>query len=210
MQIVLNGIVSGVVLALLIGPVFFTIIQTSMERGFRSGAWVAVGVSLSDTVYILISYLGLYQFFENPIAKERLAYFGGGILILFGCYYLFIKSRNLLNFHPEHIKVRSPFRLAAKGFLINGLSPMVLLFWIGTVGFASTEFGYTQPWQAFVYFTAIVCTVFITDLIKAKLADQLRILITAKAIQRLNIILGIVLIFFGLRLIIYADVLQAH
>jgi threonine/homoserine/homoserine lactone efflux protein len=50
MEIVINGIVSGIVLAFLIGPVFFTIIQTSIERGFTSGVLVAVGVSFSDAV----------------------------------------------------------------------------------------------------------------------------------------------------------------
>jgi threonine/homoserine/homoserine lactone efflux protein len=210
MEIVRNGVLSGLVLALLIGPVFFTLIQTSIERGFRAGAWVALGISFSDTVYIVISYLGLYQFFESALARERLAYIGGGVLILFGAYYLFVKSRNMLNFLPEHIKVRSAWRLVAKGFLINGLSPMVLLFWIGTVGFASTEFGYTQPLQAFVYFTAIIFTVFATDLIKAKLADKLRLLITPKAIQRLNILMGSALIFFGFRLIFFADTLSLH
>lgn len=205
MEIILKGIASGVVLALLIGPVFFTLLQTSIERGFRSGAWVAVGISISDSLYILISYLGLYQFFDNPQARLYLSYCGGGILLVFGIYYLFIKSRKLQQFHPEHIQTRSPFRLAAKGFLINGFSPMVLIFWIGTVGLATSEFGYTKPWQAAMYFSAIVGTVFITDLLKAKLADKLRHLLTATAIRRLNFVLGIVLIAFGLRLIVYAE-----
>ncbi len=205
MEIVLNGVISGVVLAFLIGPVFFTILQTSIERGFVSGAWVAAGVSLSDALYILISYLGLYQFFENETSRLYLSYVGGGILFVFGFYYLFIKSRKLQEFHPEHIKYRSPLRLIAKGFLINGLSPMVLIFWIGTVGLATTEFGYVEGWQVGTYFSAIVATVFATDLLKAKLADRLRLVMTRQTIRRLNIVLGIVLLIFGARLIIYAD-----
>ena len=65
MESILNGIVSGVALALLIGPVFFTIIQTSIERGFWSGFFVATGVSLSDAFYIAICYLGVNQFFDK-------------------------------------------------------------------------------------------------------------------------------------------------
>ena len=53
------------VLAFLIGPVFFTIIQTSIERGFGSGTLVAVGVSLSDAFYITLTYLGIYQLFDK-------------------------------------------------------------------------------------------------------------------------------------------------
>jgi threonine/homoserine/homoserine lactone efflux protein len=205
MDIVLKGVVSGIVLALLIGPVFFTLLQTSVERGFKSGFWVAVGISGSDALYIVVSYLGLYQFFESATSRLYLSYVGGAILLVFGIYYVFIKSRKLQTYHPEHIKVRSPLRLVAKGFLINGFSPMVLVFWIGTVGLATTEFGYTQYWQAATYFSAIVGTVFVTDLIKAKLADKLRAVLTGKAIRRLNMVLGVVLIVFGLRLILFAE-----
>jgi threonine/homoserine/homoserine lactone efflux protein len=205
MEIIRNGALSGIVLALLIGPVFFTIIQTSIERGFKSGVWVVTGVALSDSLYILISYLGLYQLFESAQSRIYLAYVGGCILLLFGLYYLFIKSRKLQQYNPERIKARSPFRLMGKGFLINGLSPMVLIFWIGTVGLATTEFGYTKSWEVFTYFTAMLGTVFITDLMKAKLADQLRTVMTVRIIRILNIVLGVTLIVFGARLVLYAD-----
>jgi threonine/homoserine/homoserine lactone efflux protein len=208
MEIVFNGIVSGVVLAFLIGPVFFTIIQTSIEKGFQSGSFVAIGVSLSDAIYISVSYLGVYQIFDRGNFREYLAYFGGGVLLLFGVYYLLVKSRKLSTYDPEKVKTRSPLRLVAKGFIINGLSPMVLIFWLGTVGVATTKFGYTTPGKAIPYFTAIVGTVFITDLIKAKLADKLRVVMTPQVIRTLNIILGIVMIIFGGRLIYIADNFQ--
>ncbi len=205
MEIIRNGVLSGIVLALLIGPVFFTVLQTSIERGFRSGAWVAAGVSISDSLYILISYFGLYQFFENPTYRKYLSYGGGSILLLFGLYYLIIKSRRLHEYHPEKITYRSPLRLMAKGFFINGISPLVLLFWIGTVGLATTEFGYVSPIHVLTFFVSIVFTVFITDLLKALLADQLRLVLTNRIVRWLNIVLGIVLIIFGGRLIFYAD-----
>src|SRR5688572_17743811 len=114
MDIVLNGIVSGIVLAFLVGPVFFTIIQTSIERGFWSGFFVAVGVSLSDALYIIVSYLGLIQFIEAESFRYYLAYGGGGVLLAFGLYYLFVKSKRLSQYDPEKIHTRSWFRLLAK------------------------------------------------------------------------------------------------
>jgi threonine/homoserine/homoserine lactone efflux protein len=202
MESIVKGVVSGLVLALLIGPVFFTLIQTSIERGFRSGFFVAIGISLSDAFYIAIAYLGIYQFIDkNNIIY--LAYCGGGVLILFGLYYVFVKSRQVA--HGEEVKVRSPFRLILKGFIINGLTPVVLLFWIGTVSVAANEFGYVTPGKAIPYFAAIVVTVFSTDLIKAKLADKLRAALTTIFIKRLNIVLGIGMIFFGAKMIIEAE-----
>jgi threonine/homoserine/homoserine lactone efflux protein len=204
MEIVLKGVLSGLVLALLVGPVFFTLLQTSIERGFLSGVWVAVGISLSDTLYITLSYLGLSQLFANPQVQTYLSYGGGFILFCFGAYYLFIKSKRLANFNLEHIEERSSFQLMSKGFIMNGLSPMVLIFWIGTVGIATTDFGYSTPGKAFIFFGSIVLTVFCTDIIKAKLADKLRNLLTTRLIRIMNFVLGIVLVIFGGKLIFFA------
>ncbi len=204
MEPFLNGFISGIILALLIGPVFFTLIQTSIERGFPSGALVAVGVSLSDALYISLAYFGVYRLFDNGSFREYLGYFGGLVLLMFGVYYLFIKNRKIARLDPAQVRARDPFRLIAKGFVINGLSPMVLVFWLGAVGVATTKLGYAAPSKAIPYFTSIVCTVFLTDLIKAKLADQLRRLLTPQFIRKLNLALGFALMAFGLRLIFYA------
>jgi threonine/homoserine/homoserine lactone efflux protein len=205
MAIVLNGIFSGIVLAFLIGPVFFSIIQTSIERGFRSGVFVAMGVSLSDAFYISICYLGVYQLFDRGNFREYLAYFGGIVLLLFGVYYVFIKSRRPVSQDPEKVESKPPLRLVLKGFIINGLSPMVFIFWIGTVVAATTKFNYTSPGKAIPYFAAMVGTVFLTDVIKAKVADKLREVLTPRFIRSLNILVGVLLIVFGGRLIAIAD-----
>jgi len=205
MEVILNGIVTGVVLAFLIGPVFFAIIQTSIERGFWSGFFVAVGVSLSDILYITVSYLGLIQFMQTENFRNYLAYGGGIVLLLFGLYYLFVKSKKLTNFDPGKVHSRSWFRLMSKGFIINGLSPMVLFFWLATVGVATTRLGYDSSREIGVFFASIVGTVFSTDLLKAKLADKLRLIITTKFIRIMNIVLGILLIVFAGRLILFPE-----
>jgi threonine/homoserine/homoserine lactone efflux protein len=205
MESILNGVLSGIVLAFLIGPVFFTILQTSIEKGFWSGFYVAIGVSLSDAFYITICYLGVYQLFDKGNFKEYLAYFGGAVLLIMGLYYLIIKSKKLVHYDPMKVKAKSPAKLFFKGFIINGLTPMVFIFWLGTVGVATTKLGYVTPGTAIPFFTAIVATVFITDVIKAKLADKLRVVLTPKFIRTMNFVLGVILLVFGGRLIFLAD-----
>ena len=148
MEIVLKGIFSGLVLAILVGPVFFTLLQTSIERGFKSGVYVAFGIAVSDSLYVAASYLGLSSLFNSAEFQIYLSYVGGSIILCFGAYYLFIKSRRLVNFNLEHVEEKSPFRLMAKGFIINGFNPMVLLFWIGTISIATGQLGYTSNGKA--------------------------------------------------------------
>ncbi len=201
MKIIFSGIQLGVVLAFLVGPVFFSIIQTSVERGFWKGALVALGVSISDILYVVVCYFGLVQFFQNPQFRTYMAYAGGGILILFGLYYLIVKSRSGRQTNVPQSNERKTYRYIMKGLIINGLSPMVLIFWIGTISVASLDFGYTKGLEFFIFFAAVLMTVLATDLLKAYLADKLRRLVTPKAIMIMNIILGVVMIGFGVRLI---------
>lgn len=201
MEIVFNGLKLGIVLAFLIGPVFFTIIQTSIERGFRNGVLVSLGVSLSDLMYVTICYFGLVQFINNPQFRIFLAYAGGGILILFGVYQLFIKSRRRMTAPLDGSSEKKSYRYFAKGFVINGMSPMVLIFWIGAISIASLDFGYTKGIEFFIFFATVLGTVLLTDVLKAYLADKLRSLITHRLMTIVNVVVGICLIVFGVRLI---------
>lgn len=202
MEIVLNGIKFGVVLAFLVGPVFFTIIQTSVERGFWKGVLMAMGVSFSDTLYVIICYFGVVQFISQPSFKEPMAYGGGAILIVFGLYHAIIKSRvqnSTTEIQGAHI--RRGYRYFLKGFVINGFSPMVPIFWIGTISVASVDLGYEKGFDFFLFFSAMLITVLMTDISKAYLADKLRNLVTGRFLRIMNLVVGVCLIIFGVRLI---------
>jgi threonine/homoserine/homoserine lactone efflux protein len=204
MEIVFNGVKFGFILAFLIGPVFFTIIQTSIERGFWNGAWVALGVSLSDAVYVAICYFGLFQFLNEPKFRTHMAYAGGAILILFGLYHLFVKTRKARLEVARPTNEPNTFKYFAKGFIINGISPMVLIFWIGTLSFATIDFGYSRGVEMFIFFVSLLITVLVTDVLKAFLADRLRALITRRFLMIMNVAVGICLIIFGVRLFLMA------
>ena len=201
MEIVFNGLKLGIILAFLIGPVFFTIIQTSVERGFRNGVLVSLGVSLSDVMYVAICYFGLVQFINNPQFRFYLAFAGGGILILFGIYHLFVKSRRSMIAPINVASEKKMYRYFVKGFIINGMSPMVLIFWIGAISIASLDFGYSKGFEFFIFFSTVLGTVLSIDILKAYLADKLRILITQRLMTIINVVVGICLIIFGSRLI---------
>lgn len=206
MDIILNGILYGIGLSFLIGPVFFALIQTSMERGFRNGFFMAIGICISDTLYLLLAYLGLAQFASNPMYSSIMSYAGGFVLLGFGLYYVLVKSRKVRLLQSEALPYRSPLRIMAKGFLLNGLSPMVLFFWMATVGVASS-FGYHKVSEAGIFFVSILLTILITDMIKALLAHNLSTLINIKSLQIINIVLGILLILFAIRLLTHPEMI---
>jgi len=199
-MIVIKGIQFGIVLAFLAGPVFFTIIQTSAERGFPKGVLVALGVSISDAFYVVVCYLGLISLIESPTFRDQMAFVGGGILVIFGLYHLIIKTRKSMTKAKVATETR-PYRYVLKGFFINAFSPMVPILWIGYISIASIDLGLVDDSEFVVFFLAMLITVLLTDIAKAYLAGRLSTLVTPKRMMWMNVIVGIALLVYGVRLI---------
>jgi threonine/homoserine/homoserine lactone efflux protein len=199
-MIIIKGIQFGIVLALLAGPVFFAIIQTSAERGFTKGVLVAIGVSISDAFYVVVCYLGLIQLIESPTFQDKMAYLGGSILILFGLYHLIVKTRKSIT--PKTVAVESKsWRYILKGFFINAFSPIVPLLWIGYISVASIDLGLVKDSEFVIFFTAMLATVLATDIAKAYLAGRMANFVTPHRMMWMNIVVGIALFVYGIRLI---------
>ena len=66
---IFQGLALGLALALSLGPSFFALIQTSTKRGFRPALGLAFGIFLSDVLCVLLAYVGVAQFFDNPQNK---------------------------------------------------------------------------------------------------------------------------------------------
>ena len=196
---VLNGILFGLLLCVLIGPVFFTLIQNSIEKGFWSGVFMAIGVALSDAFYIVITYFGISQLVESENFKMWLGGLGGLVMLVIGLV-------NLFKAAPKSgvVKIvqgnRDGLKQLLKGFFLNGVNPFVLFFWIGIVSKVSVDFEYSSN-QATGFFVALVLTVFIVDVLKAHFATKLREIVTARFMLIMNRIVGIALILFALRLL---------
>jgi threonine/homoserine/homoserine lactone efflux protein len=51
-EAIISGIGFGLVLTFITGPVFFALIKTSIEKGFHAGLSLALGVVMSDMVFV--------------------------------------------------------------------------------------------------------------------------------------------------------------
>ncbi|NJO01657.1 MAG: LysE family transporter [Bacteroidia bacterium] len=79
-----EGIFYGLILTMLIGPVFFALIRTSIEKGFRSGAYLALGIAISDASVAILVYFGISQLTESELFQTLLGLLGGILMMIFG------------------------------------------------------------------------------------------------------------------------------
>ncbi|RAI94145.1 LysE family translocator [Algoriphagus yeomjeoni] len=202
-EALLEGVSMGLLLSAMIGPVFFTLIQSSLEKGFRYAAMVALGILTSDTLYVLLTFYGVKFLAEATYFESILAYVGGAILIGFGISYLVKKQGAKPDAMVEELHRAKKRNAFLKGFSINGINPFVLLFWISIASLVHLKpaFDNTDIWS---YYLGILLTVFVIDLIKAYIAQKLAQFVTPKFMFWLNKAVGIVMIGFGIRLIWFA------
>ncbi|MCR9014075.1 LysE family translocator [Aquiflexum gelatinilyticum] len=202
-QALWEGISMGLVLSAMIGPVFFALVQKSLENGFRYAAIMALGILLSDLIYVLITYFSVSFFAQYPYFEIILGYAGGTVLIGFGISSILKKNQNRPNtggIPLPKAKKRNGFM---KGFGINGINPFVLLFWVSIASLVNLKQEYRRI-DIWFYYAGILLTVFSIDLLKSFIAKQLSGFVTPKLMFRLNILVGFILIFFGSKLVKFA------
>lgn len=202
-QTLLEGISMGLLLSAMIGPVFFSLIQNSIQSGFRNTAFLAFGILVSDLVYVLISYFSISVFAQNPFFEVVLGYLGAAVLIGFGIVTFFkkgISNPNLLGTQILKPKKRTAF---IKGFSINGINPFVLLFWISIAGVVNLKDSISSV-DVFLYYFGILSVVFGIDLLKAFVAKQLKPFVTPIFMVKMNRVVAVILVLFGMRLIAFA------
>ena len=154
-MIFLEGVIIGLSLALIMGfgPSFFTLIQTSISRGFKAAMFLDLGIILNDIMVVALMMMTNVQF--NVADKENIIYAGisaGIILIIFGIYTFLLSPEKIIHISENNTQkidkmnekfIDKPkwYVFISKGFIINIFNPFVWIFWITCVATASSNFG---------------------------------------------------------------------
>jgi threonine/homoserine/homoserine lactone efflux protein len=195
---ILEGLEMGLLLSMMIGPVFFALVTTSMDHGFKQSAILAFGVFLSDLVYVVVTYFGVQALTFIPNVEQYLGFFGGLILISIGIRFFRKKITDLPKETPSSLANQG--KALMQGFGINGINPFVMLFWLSIASMVSIKSNWGIADRAFFY-AALLFTVFGFDLAKAFLAEKLAHLMSLKVRKALQVFAGFMICFFGLRML---------
>ena len=198
---VLTPITVGFFTAFIMGPVFWVLLETSITKGFKAAVAFDLGVMFADLCFIGICYLGSFQLLEDEQNKQGLFVLGGTILLLYGLFsWINRAKKNKQNLDIQESK-ENYFGLAAKGFAINILNVGVFIFWGGVTIVSSPASG--KSFTTFVlFFSIVLLSYFITDLLKISVANRFKSLLTGKGIVIVNSIVSLILVISGVVLIL--------
>jgi len=213
MQFFIQAFSIGFLLSILIGPVFFILLETSITKGFRAAISFDLGVFLSDVLYILIAVMFMEQIKGLDTASNKIlfGFIGGTIFIIYGLFTFF---KNPVNFESDLIdtdavvnypvtQTKDYIMLGVKGFLLNFANPLVIFYWLSVASFAN-QFAPDKSslgW-VFLFIAIVLLTFFGVDILKILAAKKLRPLVNQKLLIALNRVIGIVFCLFGVFLIL--------
>jgi threonine/homoserine/homoserine lactone efflux protein len=201
LESVIKGFGLGLILAVSVGPVIFTILKQSINNGQKGGFSFVTGVWISDLVLIIISNMFSALIMDALQFKATIGYAGSAFVMTLGIYYLFFKKVYFgedSNILLVQFGKRAFTKAFMSGFLINTLNPSVLLFWlINATAFAVSH----SVLERIILFGVCLLVNIVGDIVKVLMAARVRKRLTPKSILIINKISGIILILFGLGII---------
>jgi threonine/homoserine/homoserine lactone efflux protein len=136
LEVILFGIVTGVVISVPIGPANLELIKKGLTCGYVSAFKIGFGTALSDSLLSVLVYMGIVPLLLKNYLIHTILYLSGGIILIvlgaFSMYQTFTLEDPLSV--PEEqsewahrYNNMDPILL---GFFINITNPMVIGFWI--------------------------------------------------------------------------------
>ncbi|MEM1219796.1 MAG: LysE family transporter [Bacteroidota bacterium] len=194
---VVKGLLLGLSLAVLTGPLLFTLLQATLEGGQKAGFKVAGGIWISDALFIVgtvLAYQQIRGLVDSPAFDFLTKILGGFVFLSFGFALLFSSGQKD---QATSTALKSGGYWLA-GFLVNTINPFTVVFWTTLAGTMLIENQEGIVW----FYGALFGSIVVTDSLKVLGAHWLRTRLTPNLIRITRMVAGLVVIGFGLWLLV--------
>lgn len=195
-MIFLDGFLTGLILQFAIGPVFFYILNLTLQRSLIDGFFAILAAVLVDYLYISLAVLGVGKLIEQGKYKHLLGMISSIVLIIFGVLMVLSAGGGSLpaDSFPGAERYFSSF---LSTLLLTISSPLTIIFWTSLFTSKAVEKGYSKRELIPFGFAAGLATLVFLGLMVTGMSF-LKVVIPSRLIQILNLGVGAVLMFYGL------------
>ncbi|KXK39276.1 MAG: LysE family transporter [Saprospiraceae bacterium] len=202
MQFFFEGLLLGLSLSILIGPILIALTQTSIEYGVKAGLIVGAGIWISDLIVITLVWVFLHRI--APLVHHdgfmRSAGITGSIVLISLGVFTIFKSANRKIPKPIKINIAHFTGFFFKGFAVNFINPFTFAFWISVISTYLLAMN-VSDFQLSLLLCGIMVVIVSTDTLKVLLPKLIRSKLQPEHILLFSRISGFLLILFGIVLI---------
>lgn len=191
----------GLSLAILLGPIFVVLIDTSIRYGARAGLYVGSGIWVSDLIFIMVTYFFVHEV-SHVIQDDFFQYWVGiaGGIFLVSMGIVKIVRRNAFQRLSNLSSSLKKWSYFGKGFIINTFNPFTFVFWFGVIG-AKFFQNPDRPVGVLITCATILFVIMSTDTAKVVGAKWISTRLDHRFIPKINVVAGILLIAGGVVLL---------
>jgi threonine/homoserine/homoserine lactone efflux protein len=191
-------------LQLAVGPMCLMVFQISAAEGLFSGLLLVTAITLIDGLYIALSGLGIATIINKKRIKLIIKIFGGAVLIFFGISTIAGALGSNLLPSLGQISMKEEGNIFLRGLLLTASNPLTILFWSGVFSGQVIQNKMNKP-QLFLFGLGCVLSTLSFLSVIAFLGNIISGFLPQSIIIGMNIAVGILLIFFGIKLFLKND-----
>ncbi len=201
------GIVVGVILAVMIGPVFLALMSATLTEWKKKAYRFMIGNSLSDIVFAYLSYQGIALWLNNNSTLGNIIWIAWWLLfIAFGIHLIIQKEKpkDIAIDTETEIRHTKNIRVALRWFVMNSIHPWIFVFWIGALTWFTHRNPLANESSTIAFMVAILATFIVTDIIKINSAHWITEKLTLKVLDKIHKTAGVLMALAGIAMSIRA------
>ena len=144
LAIMFDGFLTGLILQIAIGPVFFYILNLSLQRTILDGLFAVIAVTFVDYFFITLAVLGVGKLLEKPRIKLGLGIISSIVLILFGIVMILSIHQTSQMVDPNSVIESNHMASFISAFVLTISSPLTIVFWTSLFAAKAIERGYAR------------------------------------------------------------------
>lgn len=195
----LEGLKFGMILQLAVGPMCLMVFNTAKNVNFLVALTLVLAIALVDAFYILLAGLGVSKIMEKENIKKTFKFIGSLVLIIFGLNIILnVFNINLipgLNLKPNTTNI------FIQGLILTLSNPITIVFWGSLLTTKIIDDGLKKK-ELILFSIGLVSSTLIFLTFIAILGTILSNFIPETISSILNIVVGLLIIFFGVRMLL--------
>jgi threonine/homoserine/homoserine lactone efflux protein len=202
-----TGLITGIAIAIPMGPAGFESVRWTVTKGFRQGVKVAAGSLIADAIDVMLINFGLLELIETNKLLEIAFWEISGIIIIFIAYKALINSKKQSRKENDGAEAKEAIpaetnsdkhKAIFTGFIVNFSNPMTHFFWLTL---SSTVIRIWRSYGRLVYFVFalfMLCGMFTSLYVINLVASKGKKISAPKVSGRAGNLLSYAILAFGL------------
>lgn len=202
---ILKGFKFGMLLQLAVGPMCLLVFNTSAKNGILAGMSLVFAIAFIDLLFITLSGVGVGVILDKEKIKTVMKFFGAIVLMVFGANEIASAFNFSLLPNIQFFTEVNEKSIFVQGLLLTASNPLTIIFWSGVFSTQVIENNYNKIQLCYFGLGCVLSTVSFLTFV-ALLGTVISGFLSPTVMQILNICVGCIIIYFGVRLIFKRDV----